>query len=245
MQFVESSFIGLRSAVHIFQHGETGHEVLIFPMIHIGDPKFYETVRDEVAGCDFFITEGVNSPRKGKKPRKNIFVTLLTSSYMIPTKRKRLGLVPQNKSLKISELKGEVIWGDVNAKDFMAEWKKDSPFQVLLKLILSPLFGVYIYLFGNREDLIKILNVNDLPSRNDILTWSEENENYKNALGDFRNSHLKKIMKTHFEKIGKKKTPKKTAIVYEAKHMGFIVHALEEEFGYKVKSSKWIMAMEI
>jgi hypothetical protein len=70
-------------------------------MIHIGSPDYYSQVHKELDECDIVLYEGVRTPR----------VRVLTLSYRIVARRKRLGLVAQDASL-LRDLRGRLIHAD-------------------------------------------------------------------------------------------------------------------------------------
>jgi hypothetical protein len=85
MQLLESSVLGLRSARHVFCRPDSEVEVTLFPMLHIGEPQFYEAVFSSAMAHDAVLIEGVRSP----------IVTRLTRAYRWLDCSKRLGLIVQ------------------------------------------------------------------------------------------------------------------------------------------------------
>jgi hypothetical protein len=51
LQYIESSVIGLRSAVFTLARPETPLRFAVFPMVHVAEPDFYREVADRVAEC--------------------------------------------------------------------------------------------------------------------------------------------------------------------------------------------------
>jgi hypothetical protein len=61
MQFIESSIIGLRSAVTTFTHPATPLRFVLFPMVHVGEQQFYDEVAARVRLCQVIVAEGTPS----------------------------------------------------------------------------------------------------------------------------------------------------------------------------------------
>ncbi len=59
MQIVENGPFGLRSAVLRLQSRNAKCTYLLFPMVHIGEPAFYEAVAARASECDHILVEGV------------------------------------------------------------------------------------------------------------------------------------------------------------------------------------------
>jgi hypothetical protein len=68
MQFIESSIIGLRSAVTTFTHPATPLRFILFPMVHVGEQQFYDEVAARVRLCQVIVAEGTPL---GSSPRRN------------------------------------------------------------------------------------------------------------------------------------------------------------------------------
>jgi len=58
MQYIESSVIGLRSAVFTLARPETPLRFEVFPMVHVAEPDFYRQVADQAGECDLIVAEG-------------------------------------------------------------------------------------------------------------------------------------------------------------------------------------------
>ena len=51
MQYIESSIIGIRSAVLTLKHRTTPLRFVLFPMVHMAEPDFYRSVAAQAADC--------------------------------------------------------------------------------------------------------------------------------------------------------------------------------------------------
>ena len=61
MQFIESSIIGLRSAVTTLRHRTTPLRFVLFPMVHVAEQQFYDDVAARARLCQLIVAEGVPS----------------------------------------------------------------------------------------------------------------------------------------------------------------------------------------
>jgi hypothetical protein len=61
MQFIESSIIGLRSAVTTLRHRTTPLRFILFPMVHVAEQQFYDDVAARARLCQLIVAEGIPS----------------------------------------------------------------------------------------------------------------------------------------------------------------------------------------
>lgn len=122
-------------------------------MLHIGAQSYYSDVRAKLARCNAIVFEGVSSLR----------VRLLTMSYSIVARRRRLGLVTQDSALRLRDLPVELIHGDVAAEQFADGWSRIPWYYRAAIYIAAPLFGIYLYLTATRRSIGRNLSKDDLP----------------------------------------------------------------------------------
>jgi hypothetical protein len=96
VQFIESSIIGLRSAVTTFTRPVTPLRFILFPMVHVGEQQFYDEVAARARLCQVIVAEG-------------------TPSQFVPaqewTARQRWGsFVDQVAALRLESLGAPVYW---------------------------------------------------------------------------------------------------------------------------------------
>src|SRR5260370_38645497 len=81
MQIIEVSVVGVRSAVITLKQGDTPMQFVLFPMIHLGTPGFYQAVMSRLRSCQLLVSEGI--------PGKATTGSLLTlSSRLLPANRR-------------------------------------------------------------------------------------------------------------------------------------------------------------
>src|SRR5215471_308067 len=111
MQFIEKNSFNVRSAVyHLKRDG--GPDFLLFPMIHVGSPAFYDEITRRLMTCDLILAEGVASKRGH----------LLAWSYRIVKHIKRMDLVTQQDAMKGRSFYGKIRNADMAGEAFDARW---------------------------------------------------------------------------------------------------------------------------
>jgi hypothetical protein len=61
VQYIESSVIGVRSAVITLKRRTTPLRFVLFPMVHVAERSFYDEVAARLRGCDHIVAEGTPS----------------------------------------------------------------------------------------------------------------------------------------------------------------------------------------
>src|SRR6266404_6619928 len=112
MQFIEKNSFNVRSAVYHLKKENDGLEFILFPMIHVGSKEFYYEVSQRLARCDVILVEGVTSRN----------VQLLTLSYRVVKRIRRMALVTQNDGLDFSGLQRKIIKADIEGSVFDRRW---------------------------------------------------------------------------------------------------------------------------
>lgn len=228
MQIIESSIIGLRSAVYRFVHPELPVTVIAFPMIHIGTPEFYQEVRKRLMDCDAIIFEGVKSRRS----------RFLTASYRWAVKRQRLGLVMQAEALRIRELDKPLIHGDLSEAEFDEGWSGIRWWLRAVMNIGAPLYGLFLYFFGTREIIGKGMSLTDLSHRERRIEQGEDFKEYNSVLLDARDQRLNDVFTEWLE--SSKSEPRTVGIVYGAGHFTAFSDNLKKNHGFRAESAEWL-----
>lgn len=233
MQFIEKNSFNVRSAVYHLKRDGAGLEFLLFPMIHAGSKEFYDDVSRRLSACDLILMEGVNS-RKAQ---------LLTLSYRIVKKIRRLDFVTQRDGMKVSGFRDKIINSDMEGRAFDEHWSV-LPLGLRAQMfLLLPLWVVYLFLFGTRETLAENMATDDLPSSDEILFRDEDFEKLDNLLLDERDrwliTHLQKLYDSH--QNGKKVV----GVVYGAMHMRNIVRFLLGRLNYRVAKAEWVTVFDL
>ena len=230
MQFLESSYVGLRSAFHELESDQSKPKFLVLPMVHIGDKSFYDEVSRRLGGCQTIIFEGVPGFR----------ARLLTQAYRITAKKKSLDLTLQRDEIRIDDYEARKVHADVSSVGFAANWRGLPWLQQIGLSILAPLYGVWTYLFSTRESLAKGRSTDSLSNayalRKDDSAIAVRDV-FLTKRDEFIVSQIDRYLET-CESEGET-----AAILFGAGHMPAIISHLSEEHGYSSKKAEWISAI--
>lgn len=155
MQCVEVSVTGVRSAVITLRRPGTPMCFVLFPMIHLGTPAFYQAVARRLAECDLIVAEGVSG--------NSVLTQALALAYRLPARNRRLGLVTQ--SIDTSALAVPVMRPDLSARQSRLAWRAVPALQRLAVLCVVPFVALAFSVFGSRRVLARGLAQEDLPAR--------------------------------------------------------------------------------
>jgi hypothetical protein len=205
-------------------------QFLLFPMIHIGSADYYREVQSRLDGCDVILFEGVRS----------VSVKLLTLSYSLMARRKRLGLVTQNQALRLEECRAELLHADVTTGEFMDGWQRIPWHWRIVISTVGPLCGAYRYLTASRASIAKGLAVEDLESREEILQ-SDDMPEFEEAILHSRDARL---IKTLEGVLGGSRGSQVVAVIYGAGHMRAVTRALMGKHRYRVVHSEWLTVFQ-
>jgi hypothetical protein len=230
MQFIEKNSFNVRSAIYHLKKDDNAPEFLLFPMIHVGTKEFYEEISRRLNACDLILVEGVESKR----------VNLLTSSYRIVRKIKRMDLITQQEGMNLTSLRGKLCNTDMTGRSFEQRWSS-LPLALRAQLFLIiPIYAVYLFLFGTRELIAENIALEDLASPEEILNRDDDLET---LLLDERDrkliDHINKLQATG------KQGNQLIGIVYGAGHMRNVTDYLFSQQKYQVAKAEWITVFDL
>jgi hypothetical protein len=233
MQFIDKNSFNVRSVVYHLKKDGVGLEFLLFPMIHVGSKEFYDEVSRRLTACDLILAEGVRSRK----------VYLLTLSYRIVKRIRRMDLVTQREGMKVSGLRDKIINSDMEGRAFDERWSL-LPLGLRARLfMLLPFWVVYLFLFGTRALIAKNMATDDLPSSDEILNWDENFEELYALLIDERDrwliSHMQKLYDSH------QQDNKIVGVVYGAMHMRNVIRFLLGRLNYRVAGAEWVTVFDL
>jgi len=199
-------------------------KITLFPMVHVGERPFYDTVFSQAMQHDVVLYEGVRS----SKARR------LTRAYRLG-KVERMGLVVQP-SIKFDTGKARAVNADLSADEFEREWYQ-MPFWVRTALPLaSAAVGMWLRLMGSREMLARHLEAADLPDRDELFAP----EPIIRMLMTARDQRLCEVLQSEITNG----TPS-VAIVYGAAHMTAVAQFLFRFGAYRPISGEWLTVFEL
>jgi hypothetical protein len=233
MQFIEKNSFNVRSAVYRLKKNGSGLEFLIFPMIHVGSPEFYQEISRRLSSCDLILAEGVKSKR----------AYLITLSYRIVKHIRRMDLVTQQDGMRVESFRAKIVNADMDGSAFDERW---SSLSVLLRaqlFIIIPVFVVYLFLFGTREVLAENIALDDLPSSEEIISEDEDFEQLDSLIIDERDRKLIE----HITRLEDQQTedPQQIGIVYGARHMRTTIAFLMQKLNYRVAKAEWVKVFDL
>lgn len=233
MQFIEKNSLNVRSAIYYLKNDDSKSEFILCPMIHVGTRMYYDDIRERLTKCNLILAEGVNSKK----------ASLLTLSYRIVRKIRRMDLITQSEGMKLSTFREKILNTDMAGNSFDEHWSA-LPLTLRAQIFITvPLFVVYLFLFGTRNIIAENIAVQDLPSRDDILL---ENEKYE-KLDDLLLEKRDRTLLHNIEKLHSEEHPEKliVGVVYGARHMRNAISFLSNKLHYKITKAEWVKVFDL
>ena len=231
MQFIEKNSFNVRSAVYRLKKEGSALEFLIFPMIHVGSPEFYEEVSRRLASCDLILAEGVKSRR----------ANLITLSYRVVKHIRRMELVTQHDGMRVEPFREKILNTDIDGAAFDERWSR-LPISLRAQfVVLVPVFVLYLFLFGTRETLAENIALDDLPTSEEILSKDGDLESYDSLVVDERD----RILIEHIARLDEQQEAKLIGIVYGAGHMRNTMRFLMQKLNYRIAGSEWVKIFDL
>lgn len=233
MQFIEKNSFNVRSAVYCLKKDGEGLVFILFPMIHVGSQAFYDEISNRLAKCDLILAEGTDSKK----------ANLLTLSYRIVKKIRRMELTTQQEGMNVSSFRGKLMNADMAGRAFDEQW---SYLPLMLKaqiFFLVPIYVIYLFLFGTRETIAENIAVEDLPSSNEVLLQDDNFEKLDALLIDERDRRVIRSIATLHDVNGQGK--KTVGIVFGALHMRNVSSFLLHDLKYKIVKAEWLTVFDL
>jgi len=224
MQLLESSVLGLRAARHVFTD-TAGTEVTLFPMVHLAEAGFFQTIHTDAFSHDAVLVEGVRSP----------IARRITRAYR--WMGGALGGLVVQPPWPTSE-QTEILHADIPPEQFDAAWRETAAPTRWLFEVAAPVQGLVMRFTSSRASLARSLVTDDLPSRNDVMLWQPAYAGLTRALLDLRNAHLVDTLRTVLARSPA--PPKRIAIVYGAGHMPALLRYLRQDADFQHSDSQWL-----
>jgi hypothetical protein len=232
MQIIEVSVIGVRSAVITFRRRDTPMQIVLFPMLHLGTEAYYKAVAARLRDCQLVLAEGIRG--------RSATTSLLTMSYRLLGRSRRLGLVVQD--LHLDTLGIPVVRPDMTGKELDSRWRNTVP--VLHRLLIIPavpVFAASMLLFGSRRVLGRYLALDDLPTREQELAEATLESIDKVVVHDRDALLIDALASIHQLRSAE---PIAVAVVYGAGHMPAVAAMLVSRLGYHARSAEWLTVFD-
>jgi hypothetical protein len=225
MQFLESSMLGVRSARLSFASPTSPVHITLFPMLHVGEPEFYDLTYRDALDHDVVFIEGVRSP----------ITTRVTRSYRWLVGSKAMaGLVVQPR-FPVDGASARIVHADLSHEEFIREWRAAPIWLRAAVYVLAPLIGLQRR-YSSRGRLAKGMSCDDQPSYSELLAMNPETGALTQAVLHARDRRL--LEKLSGELDGDA-GPLRLAIVYGAGHMRAVVREITGARGFFVEATEW------
>lgn len=232
MQFIETSDLGVRSAIYRLRRPTGDLEFMLFPMLHVGSRSFYAEVRRRLERCDTILIEGVTSRR----------VSLLFRAYRMAERSRELDLVSQGQALKLGDLRATLIRADLTTKEFDEQWDRLPIADRLFLALFAPLVLGYMLLVGPQRVLARHLQVDDLPTREEVLLTGGPLARSDELIVDRRDARLLELIsELDQHQPGDSRT---IGVVYGAQHMRAVARLLLGRLRYRIAEAEWVTVVE-
>ncbi|GAA4101516.1 hypothetical protein [Nonomuraea soli] len=212
MRFIESSDTSIRSSVITFRRPGTPMQFVLFPMVHIAEPAFYEEVTARLKGTGLIVAEGY--PMAEMKRLRRL------AEYRLDD------LVDQVVAMDIESLGIPILWPE--------HFHADTP-PSKLDEFLSDAGAVVTWLsrvaFPSNLPDIDDTSRKDQPTNRIAKAWNritveDRDRELISALG--------KIYRM------KQQQPLMVAVLYGAYHMTAVAEFLTDKLGYQPVSAEWL-----
>jgi hypothetical protein len=197
-------------------------------MIHIAPRAFYDEISARLSDCDVILFEGVRSQT----------VSRLTTVYRQAAKNRRLGFVVQS-HMQRDHLADTLVHADLDAAEFERRWRELPWVQRWLMPLLSLAMGLALRFFGTRERIAARLDMDLLPSRQDVLGDHEARQ----VILDSRDAHLLEAIDAQLS--ARHGTVCTIGVLYGAGHMRAVIRHLTDAHGFSVGSGEWVVVFDL
>ncbi len=226
MQIVSGNALDTRVAIYHFTKPQSPHQFITFPMIHIGEPQFYQEIARKLTQCDIVLYEGIASK------------TGVLSIKSYESIARHLGLSIQREEIKKEELKQvEMIHADLSKQEFEGYWRKIPLHQRVLFNSMTLFSYFYTLTQVTRTDLLDNKSIN---LRDEIPYLMGKKTKIDDLIMKKRDQrlihHIERQVKIHQD------TPKVIGILYGARHIQGIMQYLLDQQGFTVKDAEWVIA---
>lgn len=221
MQYIESSVIGIRSAVITLKHRVTPLSFVLIPMVHVAEPEFFREVAELAGTCALIVAEGAPSR----------YAPLQAMMAGVRWDR----LVDQLTALDLEALGVPVQWEYVlddrpktGLEQAMAK-AGDAAAAVVLRTL-----GRYGNPLGRLPSLDQADEHDDRLER---VGGGPLGRLFESQLSGRDAQLVKALTAIH---AGRQHEPATIAVVFGALHIPAVVDCLTEKHGYRVASARWL-----
>ena len=220
MQYVESSVIGLRSAVFTLARPVTPLRFVVFPMVHVAEPEFYRQVAERAGECDLIVAEGAPT---GCTPAQE-WMSRIRWDH----------LVDQMAGLDLEALGVPVQW------EYAEHDRPRSGREQAVARVVDSAAAVALRVLGRYGSPLGLPSLEQSDEHDE--RWERRDSRLGRIIEDRvlhdRDSRLVHALGAiHRERCDE---PVKVAVVYGAAHIPAVVDFLSERYRYRPGNARWL-----
>ena len=232
MQIVEANDLWVRVVELRVERSATPLRFVLYPMLHVGAPSFYQEIQRRLAAVEVAVVEGVGRSRA---------VTGLTRGSSAIARDATLGLTLQR--IDHDAIAAQVICPDMTGPEFEARWRTVPRWQRGLTQAISRSLPAAQRLLGPSwvRETLQDVSLDDLPTSDEPdPEWIAEIDR---VVVDERDVLLVEALFELHER--RSREPITVAVVYGARHMRAVTTALTRRYGYKVRAGDWAQGRSV
>jgi len=221
VQYIESSVVGVRSAVITLKRRTTPLRFVLFPMVHVAERSFYDEVTTRLRGCDHIVAEGTPSHYS---PMQTWMAKLRFDD-----------LVDQLVGLDLERIGPPVQW------EFQAPEPPRSTGEQAVRTATDAAAAVLLKAMGRYGSPRKLPNLDEADEHDDRWDRAEAG-----GIGSYLNKKVlanrDEVLVKALSAIHRERYPEQVTIgvVWGAMHMPAVVDRLGETYKYYVESAEWL-----
>ena len=221
MQYIESSVIGIRSAVITLKRQTTPLRFVLFPMVHVAEPDFYRRVAALAGECDLIVAEGAPSRYAP------------VQEWMSGIRWDRL--VDQMTALDLEGLGVPVHW------EYSTDNQVKSGRERILAVAADSAAAVVLRVLGRYGSPLGLPSLDQADEHDD--RWERLDTGWLGRIAENlvlrdRDARLVRALGAiHRERYGE---PVKVAVVFGAAHIPAVIDYLTGTFRYRVQDAIWL-----
>jgi hypothetical protein len=218
VQFIESSIVGIRSAVLTLESRAAPLRFVLFPMVHVAERAFYAEVADRLRSCALIVAEG---------------------GAEVPPVQARMARI------RVDDLVDQLVALDLEALGIPIIWEYSRPrrpgtrAERLIAVADDSLGAIAGRVSGRFGDPLDVPNIDEVDQHDYRWSYGGRLDRWiRNATLHDRDDRLTKVLAAVHEE--RRHEPIAVAVVYGAAHMTAVVDHLRQEFHYFVRDAEWL-----
>lgn len=221
MQYIESSIVGLRSAVITLKHPASELRFMLFPMVHVAERSFYDEVASRARGCQLIVAEGTPS----RYAPAQVWMARIRADR----------LADQLTALDLEALGVPLRWEETPADP------AESPARRIAERVADPVAAVALRLLGRYGSPLGLPSLEQADDHDD--RWADPGSRlgriFDSAVLHQRDERLVQVLGELVR--DRPEWAATIAVIYGAAHIPAVVDYLTEQLGYRVDHAEWLI----